>query len=85
MQNMPVDIDEETLTEIASMTGGQYFVQDTEGLRQVYNEIDEMGIDQCTECDETTGAVSSMGTGCPGIDFCWNFAVETYLRFEKNP
>lgn len=43
MQNMPVDIDEETLTEIAAMTGGQYFrAQDTEGLRQVYNEIDEM-------------------------------------------
>ena len=43
MQNMPVDIDEETLTEIAAITGGQYFrAQDTEGLRQVYNEIDEM-------------------------------------------
>lgn len=43
MQNMPVDIDEETLTEIAAMTGGQYFrAQDTEGLSQVYNEIDEM-------------------------------------------
>lgn len=43
MQNMSVDIDEKTLTEIAAMTGGQYFrAQDTEGLRQVYEEIDEM-------------------------------------------
>ena len=43
MQNMPVEIDERTLTEIAAMTGGQYFrAQDTEGLRQVYEEIDEM-------------------------------------------
>ena len=43
MQNLPVDIDEKTLTEIAVMTGGQYFrAQDTEGLRQVYEEIDEM-------------------------------------------
>ncbi|WP_019538362.1 vWA domain-containing protein [Proteiniphilum acetatigenes] len=43
MQNMQVDIDEKTLTEIAAMTGGQYFrAQDTEGLRQVYDEIDEM-------------------------------------------
>ena len=43
MQNMPVDIDEKTLTEIAAMTGGQYFrAQDTDGLRQVYDEIDEM-------------------------------------------
>lgn len=43
IQNMQVDIDEKTLTEIAAMTGGQYFrAQDTEGLRQVYEEIDEM-------------------------------------------
>ena len=43
MQNMPVDIDEKTLTDIAVMTGGQYFrAQDTDGLRQVYEEIDEM-------------------------------------------
>ena len=43
MQNMPVDIDERTLTEIAAMTGGQYFrAEDTEGLRQVYEEIDEL-------------------------------------------
>ncbi len=43
MQNMSVDIDEKTLTEIASMTGGKYFrAEDTEGLRKVYDEIDEM-------------------------------------------
>jgi Ca-activated chloride channel family protein len=43
MQNMPVDIDEKTLTDIAVMTGAQYFrAQDTDGLRQVYEEIDEM-------------------------------------------
>lgn len=43
LQNMPVDIDEKTLTEIASMTGGKYFrAEDTEGLRHIYNEIDQM-------------------------------------------
>lgn len=43
MQNMSVDIDEKTLTEIAAMTGGQYFrAEDTEGLRNIYEEIDEM-------------------------------------------
>ena len=43
IQNMPVDIDEKTLTEIASLTGGQYFrAVDTEGLREVYHEIDQM-------------------------------------------
>lgn len=43
MQNMQVDIDEKTLTEIASMTGGKYFrAEDNEGLRKIYQEIDEM-------------------------------------------
>ncbi|MBZ4657928.1 MAG: hypothetical protein JG772_420 [Dysgonamonadaceae bacterium] len=43
IQNMPVDIDEKTLTEIASLTSGQYFrAVDTEGLREVYREIDQM-------------------------------------------
>lgn len=43
IQNMPVDIDEKTLTEIASITGGQYFrAEDTDGLRNIYHEIDQM-------------------------------------------
>lgn len=43
IQNMQVDIDEKTLTEIASLTGGKYFrAEDTEGLRNIYHEIDEM-------------------------------------------
>lgn len=43
MQNMQVDIDEKTLTEIASITGGKYFrAEDNEGLRNIYHEIDEM-------------------------------------------
>ena len=43
VQNMQVDIDEKTLTEIASITGGQYFrAEDNEGLRNIYHEIDEM-------------------------------------------
>lgn len=43
LQNMPVDIDEKTLSEIASLTGGKYFrAEDTDGLRGVYNEIDDL-------------------------------------------
>ncbi|MDO5523115.1 MAG: VWA domain-containing protein [Bacteroidia bacterium] len=43
LQNMPVDIDENTLTEIASLTGGQYFrAVDNESLSNIYNEIDEL-------------------------------------------
>jgi len=38
-----VDIDEETLTKIAQMTGGKYFrAQNTAGLRKIYDEIDQL-------------------------------------------
>lgn len=42
-QNMPVDVDEATLTKIAEITGGQYFrATDNRTLKQIYNDIDEM-------------------------------------------
>lgn len=43
LQNVQVDIDEKTLTEIASLTGGKYFrAEDNESLSNIYNEIDEL-------------------------------------------
>ena len=37
------DLDERTLTEIAEMTGGQYFLaKDEERLRQIYSELDKL-------------------------------------------
>ncbi|MDH6355560.1 Ca-activated chloride channel family protein [Dysgonomonas sp. PH5-45] len=42
-QMEPVDIDERTLTEIASITGGEYFrATDNNSLKNIYNKIDEM-------------------------------------------
>jgi len=42
-QNMPVEIDENILREIASKTGGKYFrATDNEKLVQVYAEIDKL-------------------------------------------
>lgn len=42
-QNVQVDIDEEMLTKIAEMTGGNYFrATDAEELKQIYNRIDEL-------------------------------------------
>lgn len=41
--SVPVQIDEETLTEIAATTGGRYFrATDLGGLRQVYRDIDRL-------------------------------------------
>lgn len=38
-----VDIDEETLTKVAQMTGGKYFrAANTSGLRKIYDEIDQL-------------------------------------------
>jgi len=49
-QNVPVNIDEEMLTEIATMTQGQYFrATDTEELQQIYSQIDEL---ERTEIEE---------------------------------
>lgn len=42
-QNVPVEIDEETLKKIADMTGGKYYRADnTEALRKIYAEIDQL-------------------------------------------
>ena len=43
IQNVPVDIDEKTLSEIASVTGGEYFrAVDNASLKNIYTQIDEM-------------------------------------------
>jgi len=43
LQRMPVDINEHTLTEIATLTGGQYFrATDGAALQAIYAEIDRL-------------------------------------------
>tara|TARA_Y100001935_G_scaffold255663_1_gene270914 strand:- start:61232 stop:62227 length:996 start_codon:yes stop_codon:yes gene_type:complete len=42
-RNMQVDIDEEMLTKVADLTGGQYYrATDTESLFSIYDQIDEL-------------------------------------------
>ena len=42
-QNIPVEIDEQVLKQIASTTGGQYFrATDNSSLKEIYSEIDKM-------------------------------------------
>ncbi|MFV0396985.1 MAG: vWA domain-containing protein, partial [Bacteroidales bacterium] len=42
-QNVPVDIDEKSLQQIATMTGGAYFrATDTQSLKTIYDEIDQL-------------------------------------------
>lgn len=43
LQNAPVEIDEDVLKQIASITGGQYFrATDNNKLKQIYDEIDKL-------------------------------------------
>ncbi|MGM0589372.1 MAG: vWA domain-containing protein [Bacteroidota bacterium] len=49
-QNVRVDIDEEMLTQIAQMTGGEYFrATDTQRLEEIYDRINEL---ERTEIEE---------------------------------
>jgi Ca-activated chloride channel family protein len=42
-QNVPVDVDEKTLTAIADLTGGKYFrAKNNRALKEIYAEIDQM-------------------------------------------
>ncbi|MCK5012904.1 MAG: VWA domain-containing protein [Candidatus Omnitrophica bacterium] len=42
-QNIPIELDEEMLQEVADITGGKYFrATDTESLRNIYEEIDAL-------------------------------------------
>jgi Ca-activated chloride channel family protein len=42
-ENMPVEIDEQTLTQIATTTGGMYFrATDKDGLKKIYEQIEVM-------------------------------------------
>ena len=50
MRNVPVSIDEETLKQIAEISGGQYFrATDTNSLGEIYARIDEL---EKTEIEE---------------------------------
>lgn len=43
LRNMPVEIDEETLQEIAQNTGGEYFrATDNNKLKEIYEQIDKL-------------------------------------------
>jgi len=49
-QNVKVNIDEEMMTKIANMTGGEYFrATDTENLQEIYQQIDDL---EKTEVEE---------------------------------
>jgi Ca-activated chloride channel family protein len=67
IRHVPVSIDEETLREIASITGAEYFrATDTDSLQEVYARIDQLErteIEQRRYRDYRELAVQSLGVG----------------------
>jgi Ca-activated chloride channel homolog len=78
-QNMPVEIDEAILQDIANTTGGRYFrATDNDKLVQVYNEIDKLekskiDVKQFTKKDEKY-LIPAI------IAFCL-LAIEMFVRY----
>jgi Ca-activated chloride channel family protein len=66
-QYMDVDVDEDTLTKIAQMTGGKYYRADTaDTLRKIYQDIDrlersEVEVKKYQHYDELFGDVAIAG------------------------
>jgi Ca-activated chloride channel homolog len=86
LQRMPVDIDERTLTEIATLTGGQYFrATDGAALQAIYAEIDRL--EKSTNVTEHYQQYAELfplillpGLGCLVLEM-----VLTNTRFRKIP
>jgi Ca-activated chloride channel family protein len=54
LQRVPVSIDEKTLTEMATATGGRYFrATDTDSLLQIYETIDALEKSNIEESRQT--------------------------------
>ena len=66
-RNMPVDVDEETLTKIARQTGAKYYRADTaDTMRRIYADIDrletnEVEVRKYRHYDELFGQVAIAG------------------------
>lgn len=70
VQQVPVSIDEKTLTEIATATGGRYFrATDTDSLREIYATIDALeksSIEESKLVRYRDLAVSPLESASPG-------------------
>ena len=76
-QNVPVNIDEEMLREIAKLTGGKYFrATDERALREIYREIDQLERTK-VNVEEYRRVAEMYGPWLWGALFC--FALEALL------
>ncbi len=82
-QNVPVEIDEETLTQVASITDGKYFrATNNKRLEDIYKEIDQL---EKTKIEVTSyRQASEKFYGWAGIGLLFLFIelglIRTYLR-----
>lgn len=80
-QNVPVKIDEETLQEIAKITGGKYFrATDNKSLQVIYEEIDQtekvkIAVTQFEQTTEEFGLLLYLSLGLLLVDFVLRHTV----------
>lgn len=83
IQQIPVELDEKSLTEIAEMTGGQYFrATDRNGLEKIYATIDKLektkiSEDRKLKYDEIYGIFLELGMLLAALGFLLSV---TYYR-----
>ena len=79
IQMIPCDVDEKTLTQIAQITGGQYFrATNTKALTDIYKEIDQMektkmSVQEYSKKQEDYGRYAMIGL--------FFFVLELLLRY----
>lgn len=84
-QNVPVEIDENVLTKIAQMTGGQYFrATNNVALKHIYEEIDQlektkMSVQEYSKKQEEYGIFALAGLILLLLELLLRYAVLRYI------
>ncbi|GHT43736.1 hypothetical protein AGMMS49965_18140 [Bacteroidia bacterium] len=84
-QNVPVEIDENVLTKIAQMTGGQYFrATNNVALKDIYKEIDQlektkMSVQEYSKKQEEYGIFALAGLILLLLELLLRYAVLRYI------
>lgn len=83
---MPVEIDEQSLREIASISGGEYFrATDMKGLKKIYEQIDEMEKTEIEVEDFTRYEEAFMPFAVWGVALLLIERVLAYSRIGRLP
>ena len=84
--NMPVEIDEKTLTQIAGTTEGNYFrATSNSKLKEVYEEIDKLEKNkiECKRIQQASGRVPLVCVGCFLVCIAGGTVAQLYIEEDS--